>query len=68
MKKLTSFWDSRASISIKITYFLFYRKIVLASVINADGCERYLADVLPYLSDTVLTSLFCLSVAIKDSL
>ena len=27
------------------------------SIINADECERYLADVLRYLSDTVLTSL-----------
>lgn len=41
---------------------------LLVSIINALGCERYLADVLRYLSDTVLTSPFCLSVAIKDNL
>lgn len=35
---------------------------------NRHGWECYLADVLRYLSDTVLTSLFCLSVAIKDNL
>ena len=57
----------RASISIKITYFLCYRKIMLASVIHTYWLVKIYLRILEYITDTskwVVLVKICMSVKV----